>query len=82
LTLIYEKLGNTLTKNDTGFLKQIIKDTICELKDDLLKSLIPRIEILESDVMDQAKEIEQLKKEISKKDSEIANLTEYNKRLI
>jgi hypothetical protein len=71
-----------LTKNDTGFLKQIIKDTICELKDDLLKPLIHRIEILESDVMDQAKEVEQLE-QLKKKNSKnrLANLTEDNKRL-
>jgi len=43
LTQINEKLSNMLTKTDTGFLKQIIKDTICEL----LKPLIHQIEILE-----------------------------------
>ena len=67
LAQINEKLSNMLTRNDTGFLKQIIKDTICKRKDELLKPLIYRIKILESDVMDQAKEIENLKKELTKK---------------
>jgi len=58
-----------LTKNDTSFLKQIIKDTIIELKEDEFKPLMHRIEILEGDVMDQAKEIETLKKKMTKKDS-------------
>ena len=58
-----------MTKNDTSFLKQIIKDTIIELKEDEFKPLMHRIEILEGDVMDQAKEIETLKKKMTKKDS-------------
>jgi len=81
LSQINEKLSNMLTKKDTGFLKQIIKDTICELKDELLKPLVHRIEILESDVMDQAKEIENFKKELTKKDTTIEHLTEENKHL-
>ena len=70
-----------LTKNDTSFLKQIIKETISELKEDLFKPLMHRIEILESNVMDQAKEIETLKKEMTKKDSTIEHLNADNKRL-
>ena len=70
-----------LTKKDTSFLKQIVKDTICELKDDLLKPLIHRIEIMESDIMDQAKEIEKLKDELAKKDTIIESLDTDNKRL-
>jgi len=80
LALIYEKLSNMLTKNDTSFLKQIVKDTICELKDDLLKPLIHRIEIMESDIMGQAKEIEKLKDELAKKDTIIESLGTDNKR--
>jgi len=81
LVQINGKLSNMLTKNDTGFLKKIIKDTICEFKDELLKPIIHRIEILESDVMDQSKEIETLKKELTKKDTVIENLNEKNKLL-
>ena len=67
LALINEKLSNMLTKNDTSFLKQIVKDTFCELKDDLFKPLIHIFEIMDSDIMDQAKEIEKLKDELAKK---------------
>jgi len=70
-----------LTKNDTSFLKNIIKDTVLEFKDELLKPLTHRIEILESDVMDQAKELETLKKEMANKDTVIENLNVNNKRL-
>jgi len=49
------------------FWKQIVKDTICELKDHLFKPLIHRFKIMKSDIMDQAKEIEKLKDELAKK---------------
>ena len=71
-----------LTKKDTPFLKQTIKDTICELKNELFKPLIHRIEILESDLMDQAKEIETLKSEMTKRDTVIETLENENKRLL
>jgi len=45
LELINEKLNNMLTKSDTRFLKQIIKDTISEQKEDVFKQLMHRIEI-------------------------------------
>jgi len=82
LASINAKLSNMLTKKDTPFLKQTIKDTICELKDELFKPLIHRIEILESDLMDQAKEIETLKSEMTKRDAVIETLDEENKRLL
>jgi len=82
LAMINTKLSNMLTKNDTIFLKQTIKDTLCELKDELFKPLLHRIEIMESDLMDQAKEIETLKTEMTKRDTVIETLGEENKRLL
>jgi len=81
LVQINGNLSNMLTKNDTGFLNFFIKDTICEFKDELLKPIIPRIEILESDVIDQAKEIETLNKELAKQDTVVENLNEKTKFL-
>jgi len=63
-----------------GIEKQLA--TICELKDELFKPLIHRIEILGSDLMDQAKEIETLKSETTKRDTSIKTLDEENKRLL
>jgi len=63
-----------------GIEKQLA--TICELKDELFKPLIHRIEILESDLMDQAKAIATLKSETTKRDSSIKTLDEEIKRLL
>ncbi|KAH3792269.1 hypothetical protein DPMN_145760 [Dreissena polymorpha] len=60
---ISNKLSNVLTKDDSTFIKEIISETVEQLKDNLLGNVIRRIEILESDVFDQKREIEMLKKE-------------------
>ena len=50
-------------------------------KEDLFKQRMHRIEILEGDVMNQGKEIETLKDEMTKRDSTIAHLNADNRRL-
>ncbi|XP_052791850.1 uncharacterized protein LOC128225998 [Mya arenaria] len=47
---INQKLNNMLTKNDRSFIQNIIMDTLDEIKDTLLKSVVHRVEILESEL--------------------------------
>ena len=58
-------LGNVMTKkkNDET-LKTTIKDTMLEMKDEILKSLTHRIDMVEGDLHDRAKEIDTLKKDV------------------
>ncbi|KAH3884618.1 hypothetical protein DPMN_008601 [Dreissena polymorpha] len=55
---ISNKLSHVLTKEDSSFIKDIIKETVEQLKDQLLGNVIRRIEILESDAFEQKREIE------------------------
>ena len=57
-------LGNIMTKNDET-LKSTIRETMLEMKDDILKSLTNRIEIVEGDLHSRAKEIEALQKDVA-----------------
>ncbi|KAH3855846.1 hypothetical protein DPMN_098416 [Dreissena polymorpha] len=57
---ICNKLSHVLTKDDSAFIKDIIKETVEQLKDKLLGNLIRRIEILESDVFEHKREIDLL----------------------
>lgn len=57
-------LGNIMTKNDET-LRSTIRETMIEMKDDILKSLTNRIEIVEGDLHSRAKEIEGLQKEVA-----------------
>ncbi|KAH3873018.1 hypothetical protein DPMN_036243 [Dreissena polymorpha] len=50
---ISSKLSHVLTKEDSSFIKDIIKETVEQLKDQLLGNVIRRIEILESDAFEQ-----------------------------
>ena len=68
---INAKLSNVLTKSDTSILKNLIKDTLEEVKDKFLGSLIKRLEILEGNLFDQTKEIETLQKLVKTKNNEI-----------
>ena len=52
---INAKLSNVLTKSDTSILKNLIKDTLEEVKDKFLGSLIKRLEILEGNLFDHTK---------------------------
>lgn len=69
---INQKLNNVLTKDDTNFIKQIIQETVSELKETLLASVLHRVETVEGELHDLAIKNETLKKEIK-------NLTKTNK---
>ena len=64
LSEINTKLNNVLTKDDQSFLKTIIKDTILEMKNDLLASVTHTIETMEGEIHEMALENQQLKQEI------------------
>ena len=71
-----KKLNNILTKDDTSFIKKIISDTIEEMKDKILSSVINRIEKVEGDNHEIAVENTKLKKQLEKQNKEIAKLKE------
>ncbi|KAH3739411.1 hypothetical protein DPMN_046063 [Dreissena polymorpha] len=68
---ISAKLSNVLTRSDTDIIKNIIKESLEGLKEQLLGSVVKQIEILESNMFDQAKELASLKQQLSAKDQEI-----------
>ena len=59
------KLSNVLTKSDTDIIKNIIKETLEEIKEKLLASVIKQLEIIESNMFDQQKEILTLKEQLN-----------------
>lgn len=75
------KLSNVLSKNDKTFIREIIKDTILEMKEQLLSSISRRLEILESDVHDRDIETNKLKNALMEKEKEIEKLKEHNNEL-
>ena len=60
---ITEQLKNVVTKDD-DCLKSLIKETFKQMKDDLLKSVSHRIDLLEQKLFDKEQENDALKKEI------------------
>ena len=65
LAKINDKLSKVLTKDDHSFLKNIIKETILELKENFLESVTNRIEKLEGEIHEIAIENKKLKSEIT-----------------
>ncbi|KAH3863631.1 hypothetical protein DPMN_026619 [Dreissena polymorpha] len=61
------KLSTVLTKDDISVIRTIIRETIDELNDKLSSCVIKRLEIIESNVFDQSKEIDTLHIQINKK---------------
>ena len=61
---INDKLSQVITKNDTSFLKEIIKDTILDLKNSILAPVIKQIETLEASLFEKSLENDNLKKDI------------------
>ncbi|KAH3748759.1 hypothetical protein DPMN_183210 [Dreissena polymorpha] len=78
---ISSKLSHVLTKEDSSVIKDIIKETVEQLKDQLLGNVIRRIEILESYAFEQKREIELLKNENASKSKIIEGLKIQNAAL-
>ncbi|KAH3854079.1 hypothetical protein DPMN_096618 [Dreissena polymorpha] len=78
---ISSKLSNVLTKDDSIFIKDIIKDTSEQLKEKLQGNVIRRKEILENDVFEQKRKIEQLKKESESNIKQIEDIKSQNAAL-
>ncbi|KAH3891771.1 hypothetical protein DPMN_015879 [Dreissena polymorpha] len=68
------KLSRVLTKDDSTFIKEMIKETVEQLKEKLLGNVLRRIEILESDSFEPKREIEMLKNENLTKTKQIEEL--------
>ena len=63
---INDKLNNILTKDDTKFIKKIIIESLEEMKEKILASVIKTIEIVESEQHEMAIKNDDLKSEIEK----------------
>ena len=70
LSEINKKLSNVITKGD-GTIREMIKDIFQQMKDDFLKSVSHRIDILEGKLFEKDKENESLKKKISELENDI-----------
>lgn len=77
---INKKLENVMTKNDSGF-KAIIKEVVQQMKEELLKSVEHRIDLLESRIFEKEKENDELREEIKKQIKKIEEQEEENDRL-
>ncbi|KAH3793272.1 hypothetical protein DPMN_146779 [Dreissena polymorpha] len=73
---ICSKLSNVLTKNDTSLIKNIIKETLEEIKEKFLGSVLKKLEIMEGSVFEHKNEIDALKKQIKDQKSEIDAMKE------
>lgn len=71
---INAKLSNVLTKSDRVFIKDLIKDTVNEMKDQILASVSKRLDILEGEVHIKSVENEAIKTELKSKENEILEL--------
>lgn len=77
---IDEKLKCVLTKSDKSFIKQIIQDTVEEMKDKIISSVVRRIEILEGEIHEMATENKKLTEELANQRKENEKFSEqYNK---
>ena len=72
LSDINQKLSNVITKGD-GTLREMIRDIFQELKEEFLKSLSHRMDILEGKLFEKEKENDSLKKQISDLKTDIDN---------
>jgi hypothetical protein len=67
-----------LSKNDKSFIREIIKDTVNEMKDHILSSLTRRVDVLEGELHDRSVQETKLRSELEKKDREIESLRQHN----
>ncbi|XP_053383866.1 uncharacterized protein LOC128550034 [Mercenaria mercenaria] len=77
---INSKLENVMTKDD-GTLRTMIKDMITQMKEELLKSVEKRIEILEAKIFDRDVENEALKTKVDKLNKTIDKQSYENEKL-
>ena len=63
---INDKLNDILTKDVTTFIKKIIIESLEEMKEKILGTVIKRIEIVESELHEKANEIDKMKVEVEK----------------
>jgi regulator of replication initiation timing len=78
---ISRKLSDVLTKSDSSFIRDIIKNMLTDMKDQILSSITRRVEVLESQIFDKNSETDKLKKQLESKQSEIEKLKEENQDL-
>ena len=79
---INKKLCEMLTKKHKQFIKEILVDTLDEMKDKIIGTVMKKVDKLESDVHDLALEQENKGKEIKKLSENNEELEEKNKKLI
>ena len=75
---INKRLSKMLTKDDSNFITEIIRNTIEGMKDKLLGSVIKRLDALECQIHDKNIETDSLKKTLEEKDEVIRGLKEEN----
>lgn len=80
LSEINNKLSNVISKDD-GFLREMIKDIFQQMKDEFLKSVSHRIDILEGKLFEKEEENDKLKKEITGLNKEIESQKTENTKL-
>lgn len=81
LSEINKKLSNVVTKDD-GFLRELIRDIFQQMKDEFLKSVSHRIDILEGKLFEKDQENENLKKEIHDLNQSLDQQKSENEKLV
>lgn len=75
-----QKLENVIVKDD-GTLRTILRDMMSEMKEELLNSVINRLEILEKKVYDKDEKNDELKTEVKRLETKVTTQTQENDRL-
>ena len=78
---ISQKLSNVLTKTDKSFIREILCETLEEMKESILESVVHRIEILEGEMHQQAVKYDKLREETDKRKKENEDLKQWNDHL-
>ncbi|KAH3741208.1 hypothetical protein DPMN_047928 [Dreissena polymorpha] len=81
LNTFNKKLENVLVKGD-GSLQGAIKQSLLEIKEDLLKSVIESVEILEGRLFEKEQEVEKLKAQAKTLDTELTNQKDKNDKVL
>ncbi|KAH3694931.1 hypothetical protein DPMN_082376 [Dreissena polymorpha] len=78
---VNKRLDNVIIKGD-GTLHKTIKDLYAEKKDDLLKSVVKNVEVLEGRLFEKEQEIDKLKTRSHVLETDIKNQKEMNENLL